>query len=742
MPLRADLLNPIPGPNPSGANLRYDPVVDKIKEARREDVDADQGAWKTALKTADYGQVIKLAGEAIAKKSKDLQLAAWLIEAHIRREGLNIVGDCFKFVHSMTEEFWDTLYPEIEDDDPELRAGPLDWIGSKLDMPVKFAAITQTGYSFANFQESRQLGTEADADTYEKQQARNAAIAAGKITAEQFDEAVENTSMGFYATALSSVNTGLSELNALQQFCDEKFGDEGPAFTITKKALEDVGHQLEIFLRRKGGAVPVAAAEEEDEPEDDVVATGSTSGSSSLLDDDVSFSFDSIPEPSSAPSVDEGAAQETEEDAGVAVAVAAEPQSEDDVVLQLSNICRYLRSADPQDVSPYLVMRAYRWGKLRSISSPLPPEAFVPPATELRVKLKTLYRNGEWTSLLDATEDAMSEPCAGVWIDLHRYAVAALEQNGLTPMATAIKTELRGLLHDMPELRTATLMDDTSASSAETAAWLNTDVLVDGDGSSAAGLSSDGSSGTSSQASSSASGSDAWLSNMDSTFVLDPNSKAADPNYKPDSDSDSDSDSSFDSSSTDLDSSSTDDSSSLDSSLDLSSSTDDLSSLSLDSSDTTSSAAAESTPMEFPAIDENPPILAELPVDLIDDNRDLFEVARDRVKGGNQAEGLKLITDKLANEKSNRGRFKRRTQIAHLLMDGGHPKVAEPLLDQLAQEIETRRLDDWEESDAIAYPLELLLRCVASDSAQMERRTELYSRLCKLDPVRAMAITF
>jgi type VI secretion system protein ImpA len=35
MALREDILVPIPGENPSGADLRYDPVLDKIKEARR-----------------------------------------------------------------------------------------------------------------------------------------------------------------------------------------------------------------------------------------------------------------------------------------------------------------------------------------------------------------------------------------------------------------------------------------------------------------------------------------------------------------------------------------------------------------------------------------------------------------------------------------------------------------------------------------------------------------------------------
>jgi len=87
MPLRDDLLNPIPGENPSGESLRYAPVFDKIKEARRADDDAPQGDWQFERKTADYPLVIKLAGEALATKSKDLQVAAWLTEAILRKEG-------------------------------------------------------------------------------------------------------------------------------------------------------------------------------------------------------------------------------------------------------------------------------------------------------------------------------------------------------------------------------------------------------------------------------------------------------------------------------------------------------------------------------------------------------------------------------------------------------------------------------------------------------------------------------
>src|SRR5690349_10419800 len=89
MPLRDDLLTPIAGDVPSGANLRYDPVFDKLKEARREEDDAPQGDWQRERKVADYKLVVKLASETLASRTKDLQLAAWLTEALLHQEGFS-----------------------------------------------------------------------------------------------------------------------------------------------------------------------------------------------------------------------------------------------------------------------------------------------------------------------------------------------------------------------------------------------------------------------------------------------------------------------------------------------------------------------------------------------------------------------------------------------------------------------------------------------------------------------------
>ena len=149
---------------------------------------------------------------------------------------------------------------------------------------------------------------------------------------------------------------------------------------------------------------------------------------------------------------------------------------------------------------------------------------------------------------------------------------------------------------------------------------------------------------------------------------------------------------------------------------------------------------AASTPEPEPepyTVEENPPILdAEEPPP--SDTSDEFGQALAAVKDGRIAEGLSTITAILATERSGRARFRRRTQLAHLLMAAGKGKVAQPMLDQICAEIEERRLEDWEPGEALAYPLELMLHCL---SPADERRMELYARICKLDPVRGVNVS-
>jgi type VI secretion system protein ImpA len=88
--------------------------------------------------------------------------------------------------------------------------------------------------------------------------------------------------------------------------------------------------------------------------------------------------------------------------------------------------------------------------------------------------VKRLALGKNWSELLDACEEAMALPCSRAWLDLQRLSVAACSALGAEyqPIATAIQSELRALLNDLPELLDATLLDDTPAANPETKAWL------------------------------------------------------------------------------------------------------------------------------------------------------------------------------------------------------------------------------------------------------------------------------
>ncbi|HWD99445.1 MAG TPA: type VI secretion system protein TssA [Bryobacteraceae bacterium] len=629
MPLRDDLLTPIPGDNPSGVNLRYDPVTDKIKEARREEIDAPQGDWKTTLKTADYAQVIKLAGEVIAKRSKDLQLAAWLVDAHVRREGFGLLAPCFSFLRDLLDQFWDTLYPELEDGDTEVRSAPLEWLGTKLDQPLRMFPISSSGFNLIQYKESRVIGYEQDATTPEKQRARQQAINDHKPTGEDFDGAVDATPRAFYDNAQKALSEGLEALENLNSFCDEKFGEYAPSFVKTRTAIEEIAQQTRIFLNKKGGAAPPVAAPVPDPVPVAQVAAGGAAAA-------VAPAYAPPPPPPAPPPP--------------VASFSAEPADVADAVRRIAAVCKYLREKTNLDAVAFLVIRAFRWGELRAKAPKVEPLMLEAPPSEMRAEIKRLFLESQWDAVLEATERAMELACGRAWFDLQRYTVQALEKKGpwFLGVAGAIKSELRVLLQDIPGLLDQTLTDDTPVANPETRQWITEEVMAG------------------------------------AAFPAPPPAAVVEPEPE----------------------------------------------------------RARAAQPVAPALDE-----AEKPAEIEPDESataipDIFDEALEAARNGRRGEAVDMISKQLSTERSGRARFRRRAQLAHVLVVAGHDKIALPILEDLTAEIEQRRLEDWERADALAYPIELLIRCLDSNGAangsEYPERQRLYARLCRLDPVRAL----
>src|SRR5579883_2158742 len=130
MPVDIDaLLQPISDSQPTGSDLRNHPIYLQIREARRQEEDLNQGVWAREVKEADFPQALKLCKEALTKRGKDLQVAAWLTEALVRLEGFNGLSQGLTLIARMMETYWDSVYPQIDEDgDLELRATALRWV--------------------------------------------------------------------------------------------------------------------------------------------------------------------------------------------------------------------------------------------------------------------------------------------------------------------------------------------------------------------------------------------------------------------------------------------------------------------------------------------------------------------------------------------------------------------------------------------------------------------------------------
>jgi len=207
MPLREDILVPIPGENPSGADLRYDTkllVLDKLKEARRQDDELAQGAWQSERKVANWPLVLKLAQDTLATTSKNLQVAAYLTEALLLTEKFAGLRQGLDLILRLLTDFWDTIYPVIDPEDPETRedrATPLAWINTQLDFPIRSTPLNNAGHSYILYKESRVVGYEDQTKTDKDKKARAAIVAGGKLAPEIFDKAFNETPKAFYTQA-------------------------------------------------------------------------------------------------------------------------------------------------------------------------------------------------------------------------------------------------------------------------------------------------------------------------------------------------------------------------------------------------------------------------------------------------------------------------------------------------------------------------------------------------------------
>jgi len=598
MPLPDDLLIPIEGPNPSGVNLRYDPIYDKIKEARREEDQPPPGLTEHDRKVADNPQVIKLTTGLLINKTKDLQLAAWFTEASLKQKGFAGLRDGLGVCFGLVDKFWDTVYPELEDGDAQSRGAPLGFIGTKLEIPLKLVPLVEkAGYNLIDYQQCREMGYEEQAKTDEAKKKRNALVNDGKLTPEAFDKAFDETPKKFYAQAEQNLDGCLLTLAELKKTCDEKFGDDGPSFGPLKSSLDLARHSVHGLLQKK--------REKEPDPVEKVATTESAAGAEATAET--------------------GAAVRT----GVLISVetSSEPADRIDAIRKVAEAAAFLRQREPTSPASYLMLRGLRWGELRAAIELADPTRLEAPPTELRRHLKRLLIDKKYEQLLEAAESAMALPCSRAWLDLQRFVVEACDAmgSGYESIARAIRSELKALVTDIPQLLDATLMDETPAANAETRAWL-----------------------------------------MSLSQGSSEPAPAAEVPLR-------------------------------------------------------ASASTNGAGPRWPG-----------------QATDAYVSALQALREGKERKAFEILQQDIAHKRSGRERFRRRMQLVEICASTNKPNVAQPILDDLAQAIETHKLDEWEDPGLVAGALATIMKMSTRIQDDASERQKLFERICRLDPAQAL----
>ena len=325
-----ELLKPIASDKPSGTDVREKKSFEILKEARREEEALSQGDWKRDLKVADWPKVIQTASKILTTESKDLQVAGWLLEGLVKRHGFAGLKNGLKVLRGLHEQFWDSLFPLVEDGDLEFRSGRLEGLNKVLPGAIKSVPMIHPpggqAYNYWHYKESRDVENlrRGAASDVEKKRQLAEALEEGKLEGEKFEKAVSATPLTHCSAMLDSMSQSWEEFELLDKVLDEKYGEHAPSLRQIKEAIVDCMSLMDSIVKKKGG-VGLQNAAAEPAGDHEAVEGAGVAGPSQAL----------------------GALGDRAE-----------------ALRQLSKVADFFRKTEPHSPVSYLVQRAAKWGEM------------------------------------------------------------------------------------------------------------------------------------------------------------------------------------------------------------------------------------------------------------------------------------------------------------------------------------------------------------------------------------------
>ncbi len=240
------LAAPVPGPAPHGEDLRSD-FTSGADFQRLRDLRTRVRALERAADAADdetrpvaeWREILDLGTELLTRRSKDLEIAAMMVEGLARLHGYAGLRDGFGLIRVLVERYWDGLFPEPDEDGVSTRVRPVTGLNGEggegtLIQPLRRIPLIHGQQRHYSLWQVAQAGDIAGLDPAQRQL---------RLDGGATDlDAVRAAAQEMTATAVNALLADIAAAQeAFQELCrilDERCGAESPPSSNIRNVLE------------------------------------------------------------------------------------------------------------------------------------------------------------------------------------------------------------------------------------------------------------------------------------------------------------------------------------------------------------------------------------------------------------------------------------------------------------------------------------------------------------------------
>lgn len=319
------LLNPISADAPCGEDCRQLPEspYQLIKECRHQVRNLERQSSYNSDSRSEQAQrwqtIFDQSQRILSERSKDLEVAVWLLEASLRLHGFNGLKQSIIVITKLLDKFTDTLHPLADHTLPatekiEIQTAALTNLNGAegngtLITPIWLTPVTkEKQYTLWDYQQATALENIKSADRKQK------LIDSGVVTLQQFQQDLTHTPDAFLRKLNDDLEDCIIHYQELTNTLTEIYQDLAPPSSKIKNALLEF--QQTLTTLRPNSAIK----QEPEKPHDPLISTPTTSPN--------------------------------------------DHYDRHQLFSELLNIAAKIEQQEPHSPAPYLIKRAVEWGQL------------------------------------------------------------------------------------------------------------------------------------------------------------------------------------------------------------------------------------------------------------------------------------------------------------------------------------------------------------------------------------------